>query len=219
MKRERLYTYKGDNIEVHYNLGRCIHAAECVRGLPDVFQRDRRPWIVPDLDSADRVAEIILKCPTGALTFDRKDGGNLEPIPETNIIQINEDGPHYVRGNVQIKSPDGTVLKSETRLALCRCGASANKPYCDNSHLKIGFQASENVPDNQVNSGDLLPVGILEVFLADNGPVRLKGNFEIHSSDGKSIFRGRKASLCRCGGSQKKPFCDGTHRKIGFSSE
>ena len=219
MKKERIYTYQGDDIDVHYSLRRCIHAAECVRGLPAVFDRDRRPWIKPDQDSADRVAEIILKCPTGALTFDRKDGGDEEPLPGLNTILITEDGPIYVRGNVQIKSPDGTLIKEETRLALCRCGASANKPYCDNSHRKVGFQTSGEVPDNQSETGDFPPSGTLEVLLANNGPVRLKGNFEITGSDGNSIFRGNKASLCRCGSSQNKPFCDGTHRKIGFSSE
>ena len=216
MKKERIYSYQGDAIEVHYSLRRCIHAAECVRGLPAVFDRDRRPWIEPDHDSADRVAEIILNCPTGALTFARKDGGAEEPLPAMNTILMTEDGPLYVRGNVQINSPDGLVLKEETRLALCRCGASKNKPYCDNSHLKVGFQASGEVRENQL---DLNPVGILEVVLADNGPLRLKGNFEIMSSDGISSFRGTKISLCRCGGSGNKPFCDGTHRKIGFSSQ
>jgi CDGSH-type Zn-finger protein len=129
------------------------------------------------------------------------------------------DGPLYVRGNVQIKSPDDTTLKQEIRLALCRCGTSANKPYCDNSHLKVAFQASDDVKDNQSKTGEITADGVLEMHLANNGPVRLRGNFEIRSSDGKSKFRGSKASLCRCGGSQNKPFCDGTHRKIGFSSE
>ena len=219
MKKERIYTYENDDIEVNYSLRRCIHAAECVRGLPAVFDRDRRPWIEPDNDSADRIAEIILKCPTGALTFVRKDGGTEEPLPAVNTITVTEDGPLYVRGNVQIKTSDGLVLKQETRLALCRCGASKNKPYCDNSHLKVSFQATGKVRDNQLDAVDINPVGTLEVLLAENGPLRLKGNFEIVSSDGSSIFRGTKISLCRCGGSGNKPFCDGTHRKIGFSSE
>lgn len=219
MKKAKIYSYQGEDIEVHYNLRRCIHAAECVRGLPAVFERDRRPWIEPDQATADEVVKVILRCPTGALFFDRKDGGDEEPLPDTNIIHINEHGPHYVRGNVLIKSPDGTTLKQETRLALCRCGASANKPYCDNSHLKIGFEATGELADNNSDLGDLNPTGILEVHLALNGPIRLRGNFEIRSSDGKAIFRGSKISLCRCGGSKNKPFCDSTHRKIGFSSE
>ena len=219
MKKERVYSYQGEDIEVHYNLRRCIHAEECVRGLPAVFERDRRPWIEPDQDSADQVARVILRCPTGALYFDRKDDGISEPLPDTNTILVSKNGPLYVRGKVQIKSPDGKTLKQETRLALCRCGASANKPYCDNLHLKIDFQASGEVIDNHSETVDLNPTGTLEVHLATNGPLRLRGNFEIISSDSKSIFRGSKASLCRCGGSNNKPFCDGTHRKIGFSSE
>jgi len=219
MKKERIYTYQGDDIDVHYNLRRCIHAAECVRGLPAVFDRDRRPWIEPNEDSADQVARVILRCPTGALFFERKDGGEVESLPDINTILVTQDGPLYLRGNVRVTTPDGNMVKQETRLALCRCGASANKPYCDNSHLEVGFQANGKVTDNQSETEDLLATGILEVLLAKNGPVRLKGNFEIWSADRKSIFRGTKASLCRCGGSLNKPFCDGTHRKIGFSSE
>lgn len=219
MKKERIYTYQGEDIDVQYNLRRCIHAAECVRGLPAVFDRDRRPWIEPDEDSADQVTRVILKCPTGALFFDRKDGGDAESLPDINTILVTEDGPLYLRGNVRIKSPDGMLLKQETRLALCRCGASANKPYCDNSHMKVGFQVSGEVADNRPLTEELSPKGILEVLLANNGPLLLRGNFEIRSSDGKSIYRGSKAALCRCGGSQNKPFCDGTHKKIGFSSE
>jgi CDGSH-type Zn-finger protein len=190
-----------------------------VRGLPAVFERDRRPWIEPDQATADEVVKVILRCPTGALYFDRKDGGDEEPVPDTNIIHINEHGPHYVRGNVLIKFSDGTTLKQETRLALCRCGASANKPFCDNSHLKIGFEATGELADNNSEMGDLNSSGTLEVHLALNGHIRLRGNFEIRGADGKPIFRASKASLCRCGGSKNKPFCDSTHRKIGFSSE
>lgn len=219
MKKERIYSYQDDDITVNYNLRRCIHAAECVRGLPEVFDPDRRPWIMPNNATAEQISKIILRCPTGALTFDRHDDGEEEAIPGANTIQITDNGPLYVRGNVLLISPDGTILKEETRLALCRCGASENKPYCDNSHQKIGFQASGEVKDDRSETREPHLGGILEIHLGENGPVRLKGNFEITASDGNSTFHGTKASLCRCGGSGKKPFCDGTHRKIGFSTE
>ena len=132
--------YTGKDINVSYDIRRCIHAAECVRGLPDVFNTRKRPWIAVDNADADRVAEVVLRCPSGALHFERQDSGADEPIPtETSIMPV-KDGPLYIRGDLAITTSDGEVFK-ETRMSLCRCGASMNKPFCDNSHRVIGFKA------------------------------------------------------------------------------
>lgn len=136
---EKIRAYEGDDVIVRYSVRRCIHAEECVHGLPGVFDPQQRPWIDPDGAPADAVAAVILRCPTGALHYERKDGGAEEPIPEENTIRVAPDGPLYVRGDLEITTPDGTVLLRETRAALCRCGASKIKPFCDNSHEDIGF--------------------------------------------------------------------------------
>ena len=73
--------YEGNDIVVEYDARRCIHVAECVHGLPAVFEKDRRPWVDADGAAADRVAEVVIRCPTGALHFVRKDGGTDEPVP------------------------------------------------------------------------------------------------------------------------------------------
>lgn len=62
-------TYEGRSIEVTFEAGRCQHAAECVRGLPEVFDIERRPWIQPDNAAADRTAEVVRRCPSGALGY------------------------------------------------------------------------------------------------------------------------------------------------------
>lgn len=219
MTKEKVHVVEGRDIAVRYNLKRCIHAEKCVRGLPAVFDPGRRPWIQPDKSPVERVSAVVMQCPTGALAFDRKDGGEVEPLPETNTLLVIEDGPLYVRGNVHLTTSDDIEVKRETRLALCRCGASVNKPYCDNSHLESGFQASSSVANNQTETVDQNPTSILKVIPTLNGPVMLRGNFEIRNSEGASMFRGMDTELCRCGGSQNKPFCDGTHKRIGFSSE
>lgn len=131
--------YESDDITVQYDVKRCIHAAECIRGLPTVFDPDRRPWIDPTNATAEEIAAVVQRCPTGALHFVRRDGGASEPVPEENSMTIAADGPLYVRGNIQLIMPDGAVVHADTRVALCRCGASQNKPFCDGSHTEAGF--------------------------------------------------------------------------------
>ena len=215
--KKKIYQYHGEKIEVSYDLIRCIHAAECVRGLPQVFDTNKRPWIELGQAGADELAAVIMRCPTGSLHFERTDGGVDEPIPEENTITIVPDGPLYLRGDIEIVEPEGTF--KDTRVALCRCGLSKNKPLCDNSHLKGGFQADGEMAGKKSGSEDQLTGGTLMVTPVPNGPIQIQGNFEIRDPDGRMIFRGNRARLCRCGGSRNKPFCDGTHREIAFSSE
>jgi len=214
--KPKQYHYKGQDIVVNYNVKRCIHAAECVRRLPQVFDTKKRPWVQPDAATAGEVAAVIVNCPTGALQFERQDGEAPEVAPVENIIRPVPNGPVYVQGQIEI-SVTGEP-NQETRLALCRCGASNNKPFCDNSHQDIDFEADGSVTDNQADTGGRDTGGPLKISPAQNGPYLLQGNFEIRSAAGQSTFRGSKAALCRCGGSQNKPFCDGTHSKIGFTA-
>jgi len=131
--------YANDAIEVIWEPKLCIHVRNCVRGLPRVFDPERRPWV--DVDAADPevIAATVLTCPTGALHFRRSDGGaQEEPQPETTV-EPRPNGPLFVRGRVRIVDEEGRLIREDTRLALCRCGASANKPFCDGSHRRIGF--------------------------------------------------------------------------------
>ncbi len=137
----QIRNYTGANINVTYDAERCIHAAECLRRLPAVFDTSKRPWVQPDNESADNVAATILACPSGALHFERKDGGEAEPIPAHNTIRLTRNGPLYVRGDFTIVNSKGETVAHDTRATLCRCGGSANKPFCDNTHRKIGFAA------------------------------------------------------------------------------
>lgn len=135
----RVRSYEGDGIEVLYEVRRCIHAAECVKGLHDVFDPDRRPWIDPRRATADRIAEVVERCPTGALTYRRTDDGPAESPPPPSVRTV-PDGPLHLRGAIELRDHEGEVYWTGTRAALCRCGASKNKPFCDNTHLEIGFR-------------------------------------------------------------------------------
>ena len=134
--------YANDAIEVHWEPKLCIHVRNCVRGLGRVFDPERRPWV--DVDAADpgAIAATILTCPTGALHFRRLDGGPQEDRQPQTTVDPRPNGPLFVRGHVRIVDEDGAVIREDTRLALCRCGASANKPFCDGSHRRIGFRTA-----------------------------------------------------------------------------
>jgi CDGSH-type Zn-finger protein/uncharacterized Fe-S cluster protein YjdI len=214
---ERVRYYSSEDIDVTFSPQRCIHAAECLRGLPDVFDNGRRPWVQPANAAADRIAGVVRRCPSGALHYRRKNGGPEEAADARNTVVPTPDGPYYVRGQVTITAPDGGEMRTETRAALCRCGRSENKPFCDNSHWSVSFGDPGRVEGNENEM--LAHHGPLEVLPSRNGPYRLKGDFEIVSADGRSVFRGTRTSLCRCGGSGSKPFCDGTHRRIGFTTD
>ena len=213
----KIREYQGNGIVVKWDAKRCIHAKECVKGLPAVFDENRRPWIEPADASPDELAEVIVRCPSGALHFAQSDSGLVESPPEVNIVLPVVDGPIYVHGDLKIATPDGETLR-ETRVALCRCGASDNKPFCDNSHLKINFQAPDRSAYPQDESTDVETGGTLEITPFPEGPNLLHGNFEIRSPDGRSRHHASKTALCRCGGSQNMPFCDGTHKTIGVSA-
>jgi CDGSH-type Zn-finger protein/uncharacterized Fe-S cluster protein YjdI len=215
--KSKLKRYHNEKIEVYYSRERCIHYAACVRGLPSVFNTRERPWINVENADPDAVAEVVLRCPTGALHFERLDGGEQESIPEKNTITASRNGPLYVRGNVTILNSQGDVILEDTRVALCRCGASKNKPFCDNSHLDIGFSEPGELHGNA--KPPLETHTPLKIQPTLDGPYLLRGDFEIFSADGQSVYRGKSMLLCRCGGSKNKPFCDDTHLENGFKSE
>ena len=132
--------YTSPDITVFYDAKLCIHAAECVRGLPAVFDTSKKPWIDPAQGTAEEIASVIHKCPSGALRYERLDGGQPEIADAPNLSLV-KDGPIFMRGAINLNDGQGNVLFEGTRVALCRCGMSKNKPFCDRSHL-AGFEAA-----------------------------------------------------------------------------
>jgi uncharacterized Fe-S cluster protein YjdI/CDGSH-type Zn-finger protein len=127
-------------VEVSFDLDLCIHIGECLRGQADVFELDRRPWILSDLAGAEEVTEVIRRCPSGALLYRRLDGGLEEEYDGTTTVTPMRDGPLLVIGKIEVRHEDGT-LETLPRATLCRCGESQHKPFCDNQHLAVRFKA------------------------------------------------------------------------------
>lgn len=208
--------YPGRGVTVLFDSRRCIHAGECARGAPNVFDPQARPWIRADRGEAKQLVEVIGRCPTGALTIRNADGSNPELPPAKNTATLVVDGPIYLRGRLE-QSSATTETAQPNRAALCRCGASANKPFCDGSHEKAGFKDAGRCA-NPPQAAAHTPDGALVLNPIANGPLRIDGWFELQTADGSSHVCGDKTWLCRCGASANKPFCDGTHKKIGFTS-
>jgi uncharacterized Fe-S cluster protein YjdI len=131
--------YRGRDIEVSFDLDLCVHIGECLRGHHGVFNLERRPWVMPDEADPDAVAEIVERCPSGALQYRRLDGRASERHQGVRVIPI-RNGPLFVTGNIDVRREDGTI-ETLPRATLCRCGFSNHKPFCDNQHLAMDFRA------------------------------------------------------------------------------
>jgi CDGSH-type Zn-finger protein len=169
-------------------------------------------WLYPDAMDSDRLVGVAEQCPSGAITYVRRDGRPAERPPLVNVVRIRENGPYAVHADIDL-SGHGRM----TRATLCRCGASSNKPFCDDSHKTIGFMASGE-PKTRLSEPPATRGGTLVITPQSNGPLTVSGSVEVCAGTGRTVDRVKSVRLCRCGGSRSKPFCDGTHAHIGFNA-
>jgi uncharacterized Fe-S cluster protein YjdI len=136
-----LQTYEGEEVTVTFDPNLCIHSEECVHGLPTVFDPSRRRWIRPDEASGDEVVAAVARCPSGALRVRRRGDtvASISPGEEEVAITVSRDGPLLLRGRLRIVNAAGETIATADAAALCRCGATANPPFCDGSHTRTGF--------------------------------------------------------------------------------
>jgi CDGSH-type Zn-finger protein len=127
-------------------------------------------------------------------------------------IYVQRDGPYIATGDFALDA--GGAPRDNSSVMLCRCGRSSNKPYCDGTHTHVGFVDAGVLPAND-EPNDLTPSGRLMIAPTPNGPLKCVGQLTVSGAEGR-IRECRDICLCRCGGSGTKPFCDGTHKKIGF---
>lgn len=204
---------EADGIALRFDGRRCIHSRHCVLDAPTVFLANTPgAWLHPETTSVEHCVRVALSCPSGAISYERRDGGPPEAAPAVNVLRVRENGPYAVHAQIEL---DGTT---EYRATLCRCGRSRRKPYCDGSHNDAGFAASGE-PVTRDSAPLAVRDGPLAIEPIANGPLQLHGSVEICSGTGRTVLRTRAARLCRCGGSSDKPFCDGTHARIGFCTE
>lgn len=223
MAKKIVKNYDGTSATVTWNGPLCIHIGECGRAKGELFEGGRDPWCDPNISNDAEVIDVVTRCPTGSLSVDFKDSAMNEKADAHNTITVAYNGPLFIKGKLEIEGATDDTPGLNFRAALCRCGLSKNKPYCDNSHVKEGFKdfgavgdkGSLDDPDyKEANSPEPLKISFVE-----NGPIRLSGKTTLISGSGRAAWRGDKTALCRCGLSKNKPFCDGTHRGAEWKSD
>ena len=132
-----------------------------------------------------------------------------------NVAEVPPAGPLCLTGRIKVEV-GGEIVADTDDVALCRCGHSGNKPYCDGSHREVGFDDPGVIVGGRLVGGGEADAGDeVTIVCATDGPLLVRGPLKVVASDG-GISEGTKGALCRCGASSTKPFCDGSHRDAGF---
>ncbi|MDP2871212.1 MAG: (4Fe-4S)-binding protein [Bacillota bacterium] len=162
-------TYANDDIIVYWYPELCIHVRHCANILPEVFRPDKRPWVNLEGGTAREIVLTIDRCPSGALRYTLPEGSSVHPVaadgpgrqreaegtegqaavPASSPsgtaapvkMTVMPNGPLLTEGPVEVSVTDGRVIARAGRLSLCRCGLSANKPFCDGAHKREGWKA------------------------------------------------------------------------------
>ncbi|MDX1912996.1 MAG: (4Fe-4S)-binding protein [Saprospiraceae bacterium] len=132
--------YSNGTVTVVWKPDICIHSRLCWTQLGEVFNPRNRPWINMEGADTERIIAQVSKCPSGALSYFM----NEEQNPPTEIsadtkVEVLPNGPLLVYGNLTVKLKNGEMENRSKVTAFCRCGQSANKPFCDGSHISQGF--------------------------------------------------------------------------------
>lgn len=135
-------TYHKGDLSVIWKPDLCIHSAKCVKGLPAVFDNTRRPWIKLEEGERNAIVEQVTNCPSGALSYQLANTSNMENQQKHQAIQVMAipNGPLQINTTCEVQLPNGEVVVRPEKSFFCRCGSSANKPFCDGSHKKAGFK-------------------------------------------------------------------------------
>ena len=135
-------------------------------------------------------------------------------VGENGPVHVERDEPSLIRRHGR-EEPTARL-----RIALCRCGESSSKPYCDMTHQQVGFVAARTeivpLPADEMGEGE----ASVKITSLENGPnkVESRGTWRVRRDGAEELVERAAIFLCRCGHSENKPFCDGTHNKIGFTA-
>ena len=141
-KNKIVKNYSNGEVTVVWEPGKCIHSGNCVRGLPEVFDAQAKPWINVEGADTKSIINQVRNCPSGALSIleDEVEATpyTAESVPNT-LVELMKNGPMVIEGEIKLTQSDGSIILKNKKTAFCRCGASSRKPYCDGSHISTGF--------------------------------------------------------------------------------
>ena len=136
--------YSNGEVTIVWKPAVCMHSTICWKkatGLPEVFNPAEKPWIKPEAAPTEKIIEQVKKCPSGALSYYmNNESGSIAEVKAESLVEVMPNGPLLVYGNITVKDKNGNETKKNKVTAFCRCGGSGNKPYCDGTHQKNGFQ-------------------------------------------------------------------------------
>jgi thiamine pyrophosphate-dependent acetolactate synthase large subunit-like protein/CDGSH-type Zn-finger protein/nitrite reductase/ring-hydroxylating ferredoxin subunit len=179
--------YVGKKITIHDNREVCCHAGFCTGRLPSVWKSGVEPWIDADGDEVDKVIETIKMCPSGALSYSVEDVEHRDQERDP-AIRVTKDGQYNIMGGIELIDIDFGKEVSKEHYALCRCGWSKNKPFCDGSHWYAKFVDDEvhTIPQSEESEDakketvwyrvaglDELPEGRVKTVVAGNETLAL----------------------------------------------
>lgn len=207
---------QGREVTIRFDARRCVHSRNCVLDHPEVYVPNvKGAWIHPDAASAEVVMHTALACPSGAIRVVRNDGSaTSDRSPTVNTVRVRENGPLAIEAELLIRGE----AQATPRATLCRCGQSANKPFCDGAHAVAGFTATGEPAAREFRALEVRN-GPLNVQPLKDGPLLVTGNLEVVSGTGRTTDKVTKTFLCRCGQSKNKPYCDGSHKAAGFMAD
>ncbi len=147
MPKETL-KYTNNEVTVVWKPKICIHSTLCSKGLIEVFNPKERPWVKLDGATTEKIIEQVKLCPSGALSYylnaeavaDQPADNLVTDAAQIMKVEVSPNGPYLIKTECLIVHSDGREEMKTGTVALCRCGTSGNKPYCDGSHRKSGFK-------------------------------------------------------------------------------
>lgn len=139
--RKLVKRYTNGELTVVWQPDLCIHSTVCFRGLPQVFDPSKRPWVAIGAEPTQVIRDQVGRCPSGALTaFMNGDVPESAAADNEVKVEVTPNGPLLVHGNLVVRTAGGGETHKSQVTAFCRCGQSKNKPFCDGSHVGARFQ-------------------------------------------------------------------------------
>ena len=140
--------YTNNEVTVVWKPKECIHSTICWKGLIEVFNPKEKPWVKIDGATTEKIIEQVRQCPSGALSYylnaevaaDEPSDKVAAESAHIMKVEVTPNGPYLIKTECLIVHSDGREEPKTGTVALCRCGASSNKPYCDGGHRKVGFE-------------------------------------------------------------------------------
>ena len=153
------------------------------------------------------------------LGIDKTKEKSNKPVYTGNSIMVRPNGPLICKGDIEITllNANAEVISKDKEFALCRCGLSKDKPFCDGTHKTIKEDITQSFSDAREEDINGI-IGDLTITVKENAMYSINGPVTIFSRDGLSKTTRTKGALCRCGHSENKPFCDIQHKKCCFTA-